>query len=147
MIEKIALYFSIFVSSAVKFIAGPTIGMASDLTVVETALLTALGMMLTVTLFTFFGDQMRRFLSMLSKKKKKSFSKRNRRFVTIWQKYGIPGTAFLTPLILTPIGGAILANAFKSPPLKIFISMGVSALFWGFALTLSVKYLKDFIGF
>ena len=103
-------YFSIFISSTVKFIAGPIIGMASNLGIVETALLTALGMMLTVTLFTFFGPQMRSFLSKFRKRDRKIFSRGSRRFVRIWQNYGIPGAAFLTPLILTPIGGAILVN-------------------------------------
>ena len=145
MLEKIALYFSIFITSAVKFIAGPTIGAASDLSILETALFTALGMMLTVTLFTLFGPEMRRLLARFSKKDKKIFTKRSRRFVAIWQKYGIPGTAFLTPLLLTPIGGAILANAFKSPKSKIFSYMTISALLWGIILTAIVKYAKDFL--
>jgi len=145
MLEKIALYFSIFITSAVKFIAGPTIGVASNLTVFETTLFTALGMMLTITLFTLFGRQMRSLLSKFSNKKKRIFSKRSRRFVIIWRKYGIQGTAFLTPLILTPIGGAILANAFRSRHSKIFSFMTISAVFWGFALTLLLKYAKELI--
>lgn len=144
MVEKIALYFSIFISSAVKFIAGPTIGAVSNLSILETTLFTALGMMLTVTLFTLFGPQMRTLISRFSNKKKKVFSKRSRRFVTIWIKYGIAGTAFLTPLILTPIGGAILANAFKSSRSKIFSYMAISAVFWGIVLATVVKYAKDF---
>lgn len=145
MIEKLALYFSIFISSTVKFIAGPTIGVAAGLSVVETATLTALGMMLTVVLFTLFGPQMRSFIARFRKKKRKLFTKRNRRFVRIWQKYGIPGTAILTPLILTPVGGAILANAFKGPKNKIFLYMTLSAVFWGFTLTWSLKYLRDLL--
>ena len=145
MLEKIGLYFSIIATSAIKFIAGPTIGAASDLNILETALFTAIGMMLTVILFTFFGPQMRKLIARFSKKDKKIFSRKSRRFVIIWQKYGIPGTAFLTPLILTPIGGAILANAFKSPKSKIFSYMTISAFFWGIILSAMVKYAKDFI--
>ncbi len=145
MIEKIALYFSIFITSAVKFIAGPAIGAASDLSIIETALLTALGMMLTVTLFTLFGPQMRSLIARFSKKKKKTFSKRSRRFVMIWIKYGIAGTAFLTPLILTPIGGAILANTFKYPKSKIFSYMAISAFFWGIVLAAIAKNARDVV--
>lgn len=145
MIEKITLYFSIFISSTVKFIAGPTIGVAAGVSVTETAIFTAAGMMFTVTLFTFFGPQMRSLMARFRKKKKRLFTRRTRRFVFIWQKYGIPGTAFLTPLILTPVGGAILVNAFKGPRSRIFLFMTVSAVFWGFTLTLALKYLKDLI--
>ena len=145
MLEKIALYFSIYITSAVKFIAGPTIGIAAGVDVVSTVVLTVLGMMTTVFLFTVFGPQMRKLLRYLGLRRKRVFSRRSRRFVRIWQKYGIPGTAFLPPLILTPVGGAIIINSFKSPPTKIYLYMGVSAVFWGVVLTNTLKYLKDIL--
>ena len=147
MFEKISIYFSIFISSAVKFIAGPAIGMAADLAVFETAFFTTLGMMSTVVLFTFFGKQTRLLLSRFRRKKRKVFSRRSRRFVYIWKHYGILGTAFLTPLFLTPIGGAIIANAFKSPKQKLLTYMFLSALFWAVVLSWGTKYLKDIVIF
>ncbi|MDA0195238.1 MAG: hypothetical protein O2887_10860 [Bacteroidetes bacterium] len=145
MLERISIYFSIFISSAVKFIAGPTIGMATDLTVGETALFTALGMMFSVIGLTFFGRYIRFLFALIWSKKRRVFSKRNRRLVYIWQQYGIQGTAFLTPLFLTPIGGAILANSFKSPRMKILKYMGISAVLWAVALSWGVKHLREFL--
>jgi len=147
MLEKISIYFSIFISSAVKFIAGPTIGMATDLTIGETALFTALGMMFSVIGLTFFGRYVRLLLSLFWSKKRRILSKRNRRLVFIWQRYGIQGTAFLTPLFLTPIGGAILANSFKSPRIKILKYMSISAALWAIVLSWGVKNLKEFLIF
>ncbi|MEQ9425428.1 MAG: hypothetical protein RJQ09_13480 [Cyclobacteriaceae bacterium] len=144
MIEKLSIYFSIFISSAVKFIAGPLIGAAANLTILETAVFTTLGMMLSVVLFTFLGPQMRFLISRFKKKTTRKFSKRSRRFVYIWSNYGIIGTAFLTPLILTPIGGAIVVNSFKAPPKKILSSMLISGIIWAVILSAATKYLKDF---
>ncbi|MEZ5067446.1 MAG: hypothetical protein R2847_02715 [Bacteroidia bacterium] len=37
--------------------------------------------------------------------KPKIFTKRNRRIITLWRKYGLFGIAFITPVILSiPIG-------------------------------------------
>jgi len=63
------------------------------------------------------------------------FTKRNRRFVIFWRKYGLFGVSFLTPLVFSPIIGTLLVNAFGGSKKKIITYMLISAAFWSFLLT------------
>lgn len=66
---------------------------------------------------------------------RKIFSKRNRKFVRIWRRYGLIGVAFLTPVLLSIPIGTIVANSFESNKLKIFIYMFCSIVFWSVTFT------------
>ena len=126
---------SIFLLTMLKFIAGPVGGYAAGLHMILTIVLTVGAMMSSVLVFSYLGATLkRRFLDRIFTKRKK-FTKRNRRFVVIWNKYGIRGVAFLTPLIFTPIGGTLLMASMGAPRRKIFLSMFLSALFWSIAFT------------
>jgi uncharacterized membrane protein len=135
MVELLAKYLTVLLSSTIKFVGGPIAGLATGLSYVETALFTALGMMTTVLVFTLLGNSLRQFLQRTIWKNKKRFTRRNRRFVYIWKRWGLLGVSFLTPLILTPVGGALLANIFGGPKKQIIMYMMVSAFFWGFAIS------------
>jgi len=138
-------YLIVFGLSAVKIIFGPTLGLAYGLSVLETIVLSLFGMMTTVYLLTYFGEAIRiifrRF--QFGSKKKKVFTKKKRRFVKIWKRYGVPGIAFLTPILLSPPGGAILANAFKGKNKDIIKWMWIFGAFWTILLTLAVKYAGE----
>ena len=126
--EEILKYLSIYGLSTLKFVFGPTLGATYGYSIFLTTILTALGMMTTVYIFTFFGDQLRVLINRFRKKDRKLFTKRNRQFVRIWSKYGEMGIALVTPLLLMPIGGAILINALGGKKSKIFFWMWISAL-------------------
>ena len=146
MIEEILKYFLVYISSSVKFIFGPTIGIAYGFSVFITGTLTALGMMTSVYVFSFFGKRIHGFVVRLfGKKKKKIFTKKNRQFVKIWKKYGVPGVAVLTPILLTPIGGTLLVNAVGGKKEEIFKYMWASCIFWSYTLTWAVKYASNYI--
>lgn len=140
-------YLGIYVLSMFKFIAGPTIGISSGLNFFVTIGLTVAGMMTIVYLVTYFGDQVKRLTRRFIKPRKnqKTFTKSKRRFVTLWKKYGVYGISFLSPLFITPIGGAILLNTLGAKKEKIIPSMWISAIFWGVVHTLLVKYARDLI--
>lgn len=141
-------YFIVYISSSLKFIFGPTIGIAAGFNVFITGSLTVLGMMTSVYVFTYFGADIRRLSQRLSKKKKKKiFSKKSRRFVTIWGKYGVPGIALLTPILLTPIGGTIAVNAFGGKRGEIFKFMWISCIFWSYSITWAVKFASGYLSF
>lgn len=72
---------------------------------------------------------------------KKIFSRRSRRFVKIWRSYGLPGLAFLTPVIISIPIGTIIANAFEDNKKKIFLYMFFSILFWSVVLTSIFEFL------
>lgn len=132
MLAEIIKYVSIYLLTMLKFIAGPSIGQASGLSWGETVLITVAGMMTSVIIFSskrFKGKLLSRF------KKKRKFSKANRRFVVIWKKYGLFGVAFLTPIIFTPIGGTILVAFVGGSRKKIIYYMLFSAVFWSLVFT------------
>jgi hypothetical protein len=151
MWEEILRAIPVYFSCMLKFILGPVGGYASGLNLVTTILTTVFGMMTVVFLFTFFGDWLRdKVLIRFVKKNKAKSEARNKRFATIWKKYGLPGVALLTPLILTPIGGTLLAVSSGSPKDKIIFYMFISASFWSVVFSMAIYFfgnevLPDFV--
>lgn len=136
-------YLIVYTLSALKIIFGPTLGLAYGFSILETTLLSLLGMMTTVYLVSYFGPQIQALTLKVfgpKKKKRKVFTPKRRRFVKIWRRYGVPGVAFFTPILLSPPGGAILANAFGGKRHEIIKWMWISGAFWSLILTLLVKY-------
>lgn len=127
---------TVFLSSMVKFIFGPTAGYALGLHFLATVLLTVGGMMTSVVIFTFFGLEIRR--RWMKGKEAKPRSAR-------WQRYGLPGIAFFTPLVLTPIGGTLLAVSSGSPREKIIFYMFISASFWSLLVTSGIYMIGNHI--
>ena len=143
-------YITVYLLSGVKFVFGPTFGIAYGLPVWLIIVLTACGMMTTIYLFLFFGKNIRAFFRRL-RKNPRVFTKRNRRFVKIWKKFGLKGVCLLTPLILTPPGGGLLVSLLGSNKKMIIKWMWISASFWSTVITLMIKYaywlIEDFIYF
>lgn len=143
IINEIMNYGAVFFGSMFKFVLGPVYGAAAELTFFETFIFSFLGMMTTVTIFTFLGDSLREKMVAFFRKDKKLFTPKNRRLIKIWNKYGIIGVAFLTPLFLSPIGGAIIANSFGGSKKKILGYMAVSACFWGITYTFIIEFFGN----
>ena len=138
MLQEIIRAIPVYFSCMLKFIFGPLGGYGVGLHPVTTVLTTVSGMMTVVFLFTFFGEWIRtRILGRF--KKRKVNLKRAERFQMIWKRYGLVGVAVLTPIILTPIGGTLLAVSSGSPREKIIFYMFVSATFWSIVIS-SVIY-------
>jgi len=134
-------YLSVFGLSMFKFLAGPLTGLAVGLKMWETMLLTVGGMMASVTILSFLGIELRhKFVARFAGKKKK-FSPRSRRTVRIWKRFGLQGVAFLTPLILSPFGGTMIAVGFGETPKRIILYMLTSAIFWAVVMTYIVYQL------
>lgn len=139
----VAKYLSVLVASMLKFVGGPVTGIALGLTWVETWAFTVAGMMASVVLVTYAGVALQALLARFRKSAPKRFSSRTRLAVKIWKRAGILGIAFLTPLLLTPIGGTILAVSFKVSRPLLFSYMLASALFWGIVFTLAIYELPE----
>jgi hypothetical protein len=125
----------------VKFIAGPVLGTAAGYTPLQMMGVTVLGMMSSVTIFTFLGAPIKKYFITKLTGPRKVFTKKNRRVVSVWNSYGELGIALLTPLLLTPIGGTLILVAFGSKKQKIFIYMLGSAILWGAILSYSIDGL------
>jgi len=146
--QHLIQYLLIFLGSTIKIVFGMVLGTAFGFNIFLTGTITILGMMTSVYIVTFFGTPIRSFTQkVLHRKKRKLFSSKTRRSVRIWQKYGVAGIAFLTPIILMPIGGAILANAFGGKKTEIFKWMWISCIFWTYPLTWIVKFASHLLPF
>lgn len=138
MLEEILKAIPVVLASAIKFILGPLEGYALKLHPLTTIFSTLLGMMISVVAFTFFGDWLKqRFFSKLLTRPA-NLSNRRRKFIILMRKYGLGGIALMTPIILTPIGGTLLAVGMNKPKEKILLFMFISASFWSIVLTLTV---------
>ena len=144
-----AKYVSVIIASTIKFVGGPLTGVALGLTWVETAICTTLGMMVSVVIVTFAGAALQALWQRYRPTAPKRFTKRTRLAVRIWKRGGLAGIASLTPLILTPIGGTVLAVSFGVKPLQLLFYMLLSGLFWAVIQTLviyQIPGLKGIIG-
>lgn len=148
MSELLFEYFLVYSLSTLKVIFGMALGTTLGFSVFLTATLTILGMMTSVYVITFFGTWIRHVSQRIFKRKdQKLFTKKNRRNVRIWQQYGVPGIAILTPVLLMPIGGAVLANAFGGEKKEIFKWMWISCIGWTYPLTWVVKFASHLLPF
>ncbi len=146
MTEEILKAIPIFFLSMLKVIFGPTLGYASGLHIVTTIIVTFSGMMASVLLFTFFGAWLReKILKRFEKKNQKKFTPKKRKLVSLWKKYGLVGVAVLTPLLLTPIGGTIVAVSFGSPKQKILLYMLISAAIFAVGMSYAIYEFGDYV--
>ena len=141
--EIIKAFTLVYLPSMLKFIFGPVAGYAAKLNLITTILATVAGTMTVVFLFSFAGDWTREHVIDRFFPRRKKFSERSRKFVTLWKKYGAAGVAFLTPILLTPIGGTILAVSFGTPRDKLILYMFISASAWGTILSVSIYFFFD----
>lgn len=149
MFEELAKAVPIYFSSMLKFIFGPVGGYFAGLNIITTILTTVAGTMTVVLGFTYFGDFLRDRVFRRFFRNKKRFSERNRKFIRIWRRYGLVGVAALTPILLTPIGGTLLAISFATPRNRLIFAMFVSASIWSVVLSIVIYFfgniLPDFL--
>lgn len=131
MLDTLLKYAYVYLGSMFKFVLGPMTGTFSHLTFIETAIFTTLGMMTTVLIISLLGEPLRKRMIQRFRRNKPLFTKRNRMIVRVWSRFGLKGVAFLTPLLLSPIGGAIIATSFGGSRRKLFTYMFISAAAWG----------------
>lgn len=143
MKESLLTLIGIFIFSHFKFIAGPVLATAAGFNVWVTILVTIAGMMSSVLLFSFLGREIKEKIQPLFQKEKKIFSKKNRKIVKIWKRYGEIGIAFFTPLIFTPIGGTLILVSFGTRRSRIFYHMLWSATLWATIFSFSIEQLLE----
>ena len=144
MFELIEKLVTVIALSMFKFFFGPFLGSKLGLHYLNTFWACVLGMNLSVLLFSFFGDRIKMFiLTTFYRNKKKKFTPGNRRLVNIWKKYGMIGIAFLTPPLLTPPIGTLVASGFGEPRKTIVLYMLISSVIWGVIVCYIAYVLKE----
>jgi len=143
MAELISKLISVGALSMFKFSFAPFLGAKLGLHFFNSYITCTIGMNLSVLIFSFFGKYIKQFFVGIFYKSKKRFTPSNRRLVTIWQKYGLYGVAFLTPPLLTPPVGTLLASGFGEPRQRIVLFMLVSSTLWGLLICYVAYELKE----
>ncbi len=127
--------------------------------IAKTILLTNIGGLIGIVFFSYFWDfviqlwekyvspYIRKLLSLkgpiLSKRKKKIFTKRNRRIINIRTKYGLLGIAFATPILLSiPVGAFLIVRFFGKKPLMLSYLVGANVL-WSIIFTVFYTFLFE----
>lgn len=144
MWDEILKALSVYLSSMIKFIFGPIGGKAAGLHLLTTMIVTAAGMMTVVVALTYFGEFLRKkILDRFRKARPVPVEPKPSRYSGVIKKYGLAGIAFLTPVILTPIGGTILAVSVSPNREKILLYMLISACVWSVILSSAVYFGYD----
>lgn len=145
MSEELVKYISVYLLSMFKFIGGPALGSAYGMSFPEIFAATVLGMMTTVVVFSFFGTRIRQWWKARYEKPAsgKRFTRRNRRIVQIWRKYGEFGISFFTPVIFSPVIGTLLVTSLGGRRGRVILYMFISAVFWAIAISSLSDLLLD----
>ena len=143
MLEELLRYLGVYLLACIKSILPPLLGPGMGLTKLEIIVITVLGLMTSVLLFTLVGERIKKHIIPVFIKNPKKFSPKSRKMVRIWRKYGVIGTCFLTPLVLSPIGGSILVASVGAPRKQVYLYMLLFGIFWAVVWTFSVDFLVD----
>jgi len=85
MSDPFITFFGIYLLSMAKFIAGPVLGTAAGYTPLQMMGVTVLGMMSSVTIFTFLGTPIKKYFIDKLTGPRKVFTKKSRRVVRVWK--------------------------------------------------------------
>lgn len=112
----------------------------------QTLGLTVAGMMTSVFVFSGVGRAWVRHRQQQRRLRRAPvFSKRSRNIIKVFKKFGMGGIAFLTPILLSPIGGTVIATLLGVPRQRILLHMFWSAVLWGGVLTLASSRISHLL--
>jgi hypothetical protein len=123
--------------AAVKFaVVVPVYIIKNNLTFFEGLAFSVFSGTLGIIFFIGVSDVLIRFIQWISdrfhigKKKKNTFSKRNRMLVKVMKSYGLIGISFLSPIILSLPVGTFIALRYYKDKKQVFIYLWLGVLFW-----------------
>jgi small neutral amino acid transporter SnatA (MarC family) len=99
-------------------------------------------MMTTVCVLSILGKKARPYFRRFSSPGHLHTPK-NRRKVKLWRKYGMWGVAFLTPLVLSPIGGTLVAVSFGEKISRIIYTMLIAGFLWAIVFSVTIYTLGE----
>ncbi|MEZ4828412.1 MAG: hypothetical protein R3C61_19290 [Bacteroidia bacterium] len=124
------MYISVFLVASVKFAVAALIAMGNPRFDFWEIILTAGGGAIAGSvIFVYFGTQIKRWVKNNFKRSTPTSFARRRQIYKIWKRYGLPGVAFLAPII-SPMISIGIAVSFGEKPRKILAAMTISILGW-----------------
>ncbi|MCF8253310.1 MAG: small multi-drug export protein [Bacteroidia bacterium] len=149
--EYLLKVLSVVVWSAIKYIVGIGMAIGFGFNQIEILVYTVGGGMLGVVFYLYLWALILNIYYRYYPKKNKpiKFSKYKRKLVKFIRKYEVWGIALITPIILTPPVGTILAATIEHNKWRIKLIMLASFCFWtliilGFKLLLKIDFEKLF---
>ncbi|MBB6670930.1 small multi-drug export protein [Cohnella nanjingensis] len=122
---------TVVATSIVELWAAIPLGFAFGLHPVLIGTACAVGSILAAAIVIFFGKSLREWLQ----RRMNRGQKRGGRLTRIWEKYGVAGLGFLSPLITGAPLGAAIGIAMGAKPVKLFVWMTVGIVAWSAILT------------
>ncbi|MBU4532381.1 MAG: small multi-drug export protein [Eubacteriales bacterium] len=142
-------YTAVFLLAAIPFlevVGVIPIGVAAGLPALPVTVLAFLGNIATIWLLIFLMGQIKAWLQRREEEKGKSRpKKREERAARIWKRYGLPGLALVSPILIGSHLGAILAMTFGGTRKQITFWMTVSIFIWSVVMGFASHYGIDFL--
>lgn len=135
----------LFLLSSVKFLFAPASTIALGYDLPKTIIITFCGGSFGITIFYFLGAVISNWWAKHKKqpkKKKKVFTKTNRKIVFIKNKYGLIGLCLITPGIISIPVGSILAAKYFRHDKRTFPFLIVSLFIWCITLSSLAYFFK-----
>lgn len=127
---------TVFGTSMLELWAAIPIGFVLQLSPVETAILSAAGAIVSGAIVIYLGGSLREWLLKRIEKKES----RKGRMARIWEKYGVIGLGFLSPLLTGAPLGAAIGISLGAPTGKLMFWMAVGIVVWSVILTAAVAF-------
>lgn len=117
---------------------GLLVSPATNYTYLESVILLLFGGFTGVIFFYYFSNWINKMISKFfpSKKKKKVFSNKVRRFINIKNKYGLIGIAIISPITISIPVGSFIASRFFSKDKYTLVFMLAGIVLWSIILPL-----------
>ncbi|MCI4671214.1 MAG: hypothetical protein MRZ79_23950 [Bacteroidia bacterium] len=147
--SKWGWYVLLFSISFVKFFIAAAMALAEpSLNFWEFFLSVGGGALVSVVVYTYFGDQIRRRIVKLFNKKKQEKQARDpdnpKGVYKVWHRYGLIGVSMLAPF-LSPMICVGVAVSFKEDPRRIIFYNGLSIIIWTIIFALLRDQLLAFV--
>ncbi len=115
---------------AIDLWAAIPVGLVLGLPPVLSGAAATAGGLLGAIIVTVAGAQLQHWLY-----SRRWFSKRRERVERLWNRYGIIGVAFQSPVLAGTLISTLVALGLGAPPRKLLFWISVSLMFWGTVLT------------
>lgn len=135
--NNILSWASVLGSGVLELWVAIPLGFTLQLHPVTTAILSSLGSLLSAVIIIFFGSSLRIWLI---KRFQRNNMGKDSRMGRIWNRYGIIGLGFLSPLLTGAPLGAAIGISFNAEPRKLLLWMAVGIVFWSCVLTAATAY-------
>lgn len=139
--ERLIAYGTVVGLSMMKLVLGPIAARGFGLNPLESVVCSALGMIATALVIGTVGDRVRAFVASMRGDDPAAPDAGRRvppRVRAAFERYGVIGIAVLTPLLLSPPGGALAAVALGVPRTRMMFAMSVAAFIGATVYTVAI---------